>query len=297
MMTKLLILRGVPGSGKSTKALELVEQGWVRVNRDELRLTLFGAYWGKGVDEDVVTLAENAAIQGALAAGRDTVVDATNLRNRNLNAKLSLASRYGATVGFEDFPVSLEVAIARDAGRERHVGAPVITKFFKQFKIDQQTGVLRPPPSPLPEFEKYVPDPSLPSAYIVDTDGTVANHEPHRGPYDTTKYHLDTVHEHVADVVRSLSNWCHIIALSGRDEKYEKETTDWWEDNGIPFDEFFMRPYQDTRMDAIVKYELFTKKIAPHYNVLGAFDDRPQVFRMWETIGLPVFAVGPREEF
>ena len=65
----------------------------------------------------------------------------------------------------------------------------------------------------------------------------------------------------------------------------------------IPFDKFFMRGAGDSRMDAIVKYELFMTNIAPHYNVRGAFDDRPQVLRMWDTIGLPTFDVGEGREF
>lgn len=297
-MTTLKILRGVPGSGKSTHAAELRAAGMTVVNRDEIRFSLFGAYWGASVDEEVVTKVENAAIEGALAAGRDTVVDATNLRNKNLNAKLSFASRYGATVEFVDFPVPLETAITRDAGRERNVGARVIKGFFQRYKINPETGALKAPPTPLPEFKRYTPNTDMPAAYIVDTDGTVANMNPHRGPYDHNKYHLDTRHEHVADVVEALAfgGWS-VIALSGRDEKYREVTENWWEQNGLDFSAFFMRPQDDTRMDAIIKYELFTEHIAPNWNVLGAFDDRPQVIRMWETIGVPVFNVGTEGEF
>lgn len=296
-MTTLLILRGVPGSGKSTEAIALVSKGYVRVNRDDIRFSLFGKYWG--VDEDVVTAVENAAIQSALAAKSNVVLDATNLNRKALKTKLSLASRYGADVAFMDFVVSLDTAIARDAGRERKVGASVIRGFFKRYKVNPETGMLPAPPEPLPVFEKYVPTGTLDAvAYIVDTDGTVANHDGVRNPYDTSRYHLDTVHEHVANVVSALSyRGYKVVALSGRDESFREVTEKWWEDNGLHFDAFFMRPAGDKRMDAIVKYELFTKYIAPNYHVLGAFDDRPQVFRMWETIGLPVFAVGTREEF
>lgn len=295
-MTTLKIFRGPPGSGKTTAARGLVEGGYSRVNRDDIRHSMFGKYWG--VDESVVTVVEDAMIESSLRAGTNTVVDATNLSNKALKTKLSLASRYGAAVEYTDFPVPLETAILRDGGRPKQVGERVIRSFYKRYKINPDTGEMKAPPAPLPDFAKYVPDLSRPRAYIVDTDGTVANHEPHRGPYDSSKYHLDSAHQHVAEVVRALNNEGNfIIALSGRDEEFRDVTQQWWYEQGIPFDEFFMRPHGDKQMDAIVKYNLFNNMIGPRYNVLGAFDDRPQVLRMWETIGLPVFAVGPRTEF
>lgn len=293
----LLILRGVPASGKSTHATELQKQGWTVVNRDSIRFALYGAYWGKGINEDVVTDVENKAIESALAQNANVVVDATNLNKKALKTKLSLASRYGAWVAYEDFTVPIMVAFERDKNRERQVGWKVLRSFFERYKINPESGKL-PEPLPLwPKFEKYVGNPNLNSAYIVDTDGTVANNQPHRGPYDTSKYHLDTVHEHVANVVRSLSRDLFIIGLSGRDNEFAQVTRDWWMKNDIPFDKFYFRPDGDKRVDAIIKYELFKKHIEPNFNVLGVFDDRPQVLRMWRSIGVPVFDVGSGLEF
>ena len=44
-MTTLTILRGLPGSGKTTRARELVadDPRCARVNRDDLRMMMFGA--------------------------------------------------------------------------------------------------------------------------------------------------------------------------------------------------------------------------------------------------------------
>lgn len=292
-MTELLVLRGVPGSGKTTFADALDD--YTSVNRDSIRFQMFGKYWG--VDESVVTDVENTMVASALRAGQNVVLDATNLVPKNLRTKLSIAARHGATVRFRDFPIPLVDAVQRDARRVRTVGATVIEGFFKRSKINPATGILPPPPEPL-VFERVGNTNNLPLVYIVDTDGTVANHEPHRSPYDTTKYHLDTSIHHVAAAVVALSYAGYgIIGLSGRDEKFRLVTEQWWNDNGIPFDHFLMRPEGDTRMDAIVKYELFKEYIEPHFNVLAAFDDRPQVIRMWETIGVPVLNVADGREF
>jgi predicted kinase len=293
----LVILRGVPGSGKSTHAMSLVSEGWTRINRDEIRLTMFGKYWG--VDEEVVTDVENSMLDSALGSGHNVVLDATNLHNKSLKTKLSIASAHGVGVEYRDFPVTMQTAIWRDAQRqERTVGEAVIRSFFKRYKINPVSGILPPPPELLPVFEPYVRSPDAPyKAYIVDTDGTVANHAPHRSPYDTTKYHLDTPIQHVVEVVKALSHDFVIIGLSGRDEEFRAVTTQWWWNQGLKFDEFLMRPKGDTRMDAIIKYELFKEWIEPNYDVLGAFDDRPQVIRMWKSIGVPVLNVGDGREF
>lgn len=299
---KLEILRGVPASGKSTHAVLQQEKGYTVVNRDSIRYAMYGRYFGGNINEDVVTDVENAAIESALRAKDNVVVDATNLRNKALKAKLSLASRYGAEVEFRDFPIGLDRAISRDywrkAAGDRAVGSGVIRKFFERYKINQETGVLPPAPDVWPNFEPYtISNNQLPIAFIVDTDGTVANHEGIRNPYDETKYHLDTVHLHVRDVVRALYEKAAIIGLSGRDAAYREVTENWWHDRDIPFDAFFMRPVGDKRVDAVVKYELFKEYIEPNYFVAGAFDDRPQVIRMWRTIGVPVFDVGTGLEF
>lgn len=296
----LVILRGVPGAGKSTSSETYRAKGMAVVSRDAIRFTMYGAY--TGVDEEAVTQVENAAISANLQSGTGVVVDGTNLNNKFLKTKLSLASRYGATVEFVDHPVPLKEAIARNAARrergERFVGKDAVTRFFRRYKVNPETGELPAPPSALPEFPRYRADTTNPTAYIVDTDGTVASHDGVRSPYDTTRYAEDHPRRHVIAVVRALANEGHrIIGMSGRDAAYREVTQEWWTKNGIPFHEFLMRPKGDGRMDAIVKNELFESYVARRYNVLGAFDDRPQVIRMWETKGVNVLNVGDGREF
>lgn len=306
-MSTLLILRGVPASGKTTYARTLTN--YTVVSRDDIRFTLFGKYLG--VDEQVVTEVEDAAITAALRAGQNVVLDATNLRNKFVTNKLSLASEFGATVKYVDFPINYEEAVTRDLVRRqngaRGVGPKVIRDFFNRYKIDQQTGILKPPPEPFPLFEPYVrPEPErlvdgrmgyAPDAIVVDIDGTLANHEPHRSPYDTSKYAEDTVFEHVRRVVNAYGDWNDVILLSGRDSEFRDVTEAWLNDNVITWSELFMREQGDKRNDAVVKYELFKKHVEPNYNVIGVFDDRPRVIRMWRAIGLPVFNVGNGVEF
>ena len=41
------------------------------------------------------------------------------------------------------------------------------------------------------------------------------------------------------------------------------------------------------RKDTVIKEELFWEHIEPTYNVIGAFDDRPVIVRLWHTLGIP----------
>lgn len=52
-----------------------------------------------------------------------------------------------------------------------------------------------------------------------------------------------------------------------------------------------MRPAGDSRKDAIVKREIFDQEIRDRWRVIGVFDDRQQVVRMWRALGLTVFQV------
>lgn len=295
-MTQLRILRGVPASGKSTYAAEYRDDGWAVVNRDDLRMALFGRY--VDVDEEVITAAEDAAIRANLSAGFDTIVDATNLNNRFVQQKLQIAAEYGASVTYRDFTVSLEEAVRRDAGRVRSVGRQVITRFFTRYHVDQETGALRRPPANEFQYAPYAPDETKPGAYLVDTDGTVALMSG-RSPYDTSRYHTDIPNTPVIQAVSALSaSGFQIIGLSGRDEAFREVTETWWLNHvGFVPPLFLMRPEGDQRNDALVKYELFRDNVRDNYNVQGVFDDRPRVLRMWRAVGIPTFQIGTGREF
>lgn len=66
---------------------------------------------------------------------------------------------------------------------------------------------------------------------------------------------------------------------------------DWLAKFDVPYDRLFMRDGGDQRRDSVVKLEMLDRDILPHYNVLMAIDDRPQVVAAWESRGIPVIAV------
>ena len=142
------------------------------------------------------------------------------------------------------------------------------------------------------QITPYSRNRTLERAVIFDVDGTLAG-RCDRDVYDASKAINDPVHE---DVRTALYTYylvgIPIIILTGRGGEHKDITVAWLEKNDIPFSEIHTRTEGDNRADWIVKQELFETKIAPYYNVIGVYDDRPQVLRMWYEKGLTTFRVG-----
>jgi predicted kinase len=140
---ELLIMRGLPGSGKTTIARAWVAEqpeGRARVNRDDLRAMLHdsryipagrdGVATNPGTEVQVVAV-RDAAIIALLRAGVSVVVDETALAAEVVDTLRELAVQYGAVPRVVDLrTVPLEVCLARNAARAaaggRHVPADVI---------------------------------------------------------------------------------------------------------------------------------------------------------------------------
>ena len=125
---------GLPASGKSTYAKELLEsQGFVRFSSDDLREELFGDVNCQDKNSELFQEMNRRAIM-ALKIGRDVVYDATNTSSKKRRALLSQLPRdvqkecvYITTNDFR--------CIMRDSVRERSVGDGVIRRMYKRLQI------------------------------------------------------------------------------------------------------------------------------------------------------------------
>jgi predicted kinase len=289
-MPTLTITRGLPASGKTTWAKE--QPHLVRVNRDDLRRMLHGGIVG-GRAEVEVTLAHHAAIEALLRGGANVVCDDTNLRSRVVRELADLAVRAGATWEVRDFTdVPVDECVRRDALRsgDAHVGEEVIRGMHLRYLAGR---VL---PLPVPVFDlvsmSYVPVADAPPAVLVDIDGTVALING-RSPYDVTRVHEDLPNAPVIAAVRAMHAAGHrIVFCSGRTDDCRDATQAWLATHvGVPYEGLFMRETGDARRDSVVKREIFDREIRTRYRIVGVFDDRDQVVRMWRGLGLTVFQV------
>jgi predicted kinase len=283
-MSEVLFLRGLPASGKSQFANELVQRdgNWVRANKDDLRSQLHAGKWSQG-RERIVKQVRDAIIDHALSIGKNVVVDDTNFAPAHEQRCREIAKKHNATFAIKDFThVPLEECLRRDAERAKPVGRDVILRMWHQY--------LKPTP--------VAHDPRLPHAFICDLDGTLAV-VGKRSFYDASKCdETDAVNFPMFQVVRGLVRVEYeAIYVSGRQEKDREPTLRWLSANA-PSGHLFMRATGDNRRDSVVKREIFETHIRGKFNVLCAFDDRQSVIiECWRALGVPVFDVGPGFDF
>jgi predicted kinase len=304
-MSTLVCYRGLPGSGKSTSAQAyLCDPTNVRVNRDDIRSSVFG---GVGVlafqEENLVTQIQRATAGAALDAGYSVIVDDTNLRPKYLREWNKFALEHGASFETREFKTPIDVCIARDSARERTVGEDVIRRMASQYMPNGSFLPYTPlEPEAVSQPEPYHNRKTLPSKVIVDIDGTMALMGD-RNPYDESTVSQDKPNWPVVNLVkRLLFAGTPVVFLSGRSDAC-REDTDRWLRALLPGSQdhrwsLLMRKAGDQRKDAIVKREIFDREIRDKYSVEFVVDDRPSVCRMWRALGLPVFQVGdPHIEF
>lgn len=294
-MSTLTITRGLPAAGKTSWAKAWVEADparRARVNRDDLRLMLYGAPLLPWALEEAITKAQRAAIKALLDAGLDVVADDTNLRPKYVREWARFAAANGADFDVFELPLSIEESIERDAQRERAVGADGIRQMAEKYT---RSGVLLPVPDDVFDVDEavapYVAWPGTPTAVIVDLDGTLAIHNG-RGPYEIERCSEDTLNGPVAEAVHAAAAAGHqIIYCSGREDRVLEQTMQWLADHGLPAGPLRMRKDGDRRKDSVVKRELFDAHIRSAYDVRYVLDDRDQVVKMWRALGLTVFQV------
>lgn len=277
-MKKILMFRGLPASGKSTAArAEILKSGcqMKRVNKDDLRAMLDAGKWSKG-NEKFVLKVRDAIVALALDEGHSIIVDDTNFASVHEETLLAIAKEHKSGFEIQDFEITLEEAIKRDAARANSVGADVIKRMYYQYVL-----------------EKPVLNKEGEHVIMCDLDGTLAEIS-HRSPYDASTCEEDGLKQNVAYVLAAMP-WLRRVFMSGRQSLFRQQTENWLKKHNLlrEQDELHMRPEGDIRKDYVVKLELFNKYVNPKYTVDFVLDDRDQVVEMWRAIGLECWQVAP----
>lgn len=290
-MSTLHITRGLPASGKTTwaKAWVAERDRRIRVNRDDLRAMLYGRARLTFAEEERVTAIQRDAARAALKAGLDVVCDDMNLRPKYVREWMRFASANGHHLEIHEFPLTIDESVQRDADRPAPVGEKAI-RGMARYLIRGQLAPI-PDESEAAPVETYVPDDSLPDAWVVDIDGTLALNTGGRSPYDLDRVHEDTPNPAVVSVVQALAdNAFSVVFCSGREDSCRPETEAWLRQHIGWAAPLFMRSADDKRRDSIVKRELLDE-IGALYAVRGVIDDRKQVVEMWRAAGLTCLQV------
>lgn len=137
-MKKVIILQGIPGSGKTTWARDflLTHPDYIRISRDDIR-NMRGKYWIPK-QENYISDIENYCLLQALSYRYNIILDNTNLNHKTLDNIKSIVEKYNKdyVIIYKLFNPSVDVCIERDSKRPNSVGEEVIRGFYNRYKDD-----------------------------------------------------------------------------------------------------------------------------------------------------------------
>lgn len=310
----LYIYRGMPGVGKSSDALKAKKAAeWrgqlaIIVERDQIRRELDPSRekWYGGEFEDEVTTLQRKRIRAAFVLGADVYAADTNLPSASVRSLMRIAVEQGADVEVIDmrdpkeFPLELILERERKRHPSKQVGEEFLRGRYERFIQGKQlTNPELPEPVQEHVVEPYVQPTKLTRTLsIFDIDGTLAIMGD-RHPHDGHLVHLDSINEDVLRALHLQGQHGLVYIVTGRDEKYREITEQWLADNGVAYDALYMRPTEPDHLpkteDSVVKHNLFNLHIRPlGHKIVGVYDDRHRVLRMWRKLGLTTFHInGP----
>lgn len=134
-MPKIILCRGIQGSGKTTWAKQWVledPEHRVRFNNDDIR-NMLGKYWVPS-REPIVTTMKNSFISGAAIFRMDVVIDNMNLNSKELDYWKDIARMFNYDLEIKNFFTPLQDCIERDSKRPNPVGEEVIRKTYEKYK-------------------------------------------------------------------------------------------------------------------------------------------------------------------
>lgn len=147
-MSKIILCRGIQGSGKTTWAKQWVledPEHRVRFNNDDIR-NMLGKYWVPS-REDLVKGQLDRFLWDSMSLGFDIVIDNMNLNPKEIKYYNTILDGWNNPKGvvpdvvrpkydleFKDFFIPLQDCIERDSKRPNPIGEEVIRKTYKKYK-------------------------------------------------------------------------------------------------------------------------------------------------------------------
>lgn len=284
----MIMMRGLPASGKSTHARQVMKESgnFVRLNKDDLRKMLHIGKWTPA-KEEITKLLEKEMAETLLIEGENVIIDDTNLFGRDELKWSDIAKRHGADFSIVDCNTDVRECLQRDRFRAEPVGANVIWRMaLKSGRYHCRSN------------KGYV---------LVDIDGTLADisHRLRHVQGDKKNWDAffsemseDELREDVVELVRKSKNDLYeLFLVSGRPNTYREQTLRWLKENGVSdfFSGLIMREEFDKRPDTETKLDILN--LFGAHNIAYVIDDRPSVIRMWKENGVEVLDVGNGVEF
>lgn len=128
-MKRLVLLVGIPGSGKTTLAQRFISRGYQWICADEIRRELWGDAIEQKEKEKVFEIFDQR-LDDLFNQGADIVVDNTNINPKNRAPILRRAAAAGYTdVQLWVLDVPLELCLQRNRERQRNVPDEIVANY------------------------------------------------------------------------------------------------------------------------------------------------------------------------
>lgn len=141
-MPKIILCRGIQGSGKTTWAKQWVledPEHRVRFNNDDIR-NMLGKYWVPS-REGLVSGMKNGFLIRATNFGYDIVIDNMNLNSNEVAFYKEFVDSYNKgkhgiqyDLEIKNFFIPLQDCIERDSKRPNPIGEKVIRETYEKYK-------------------------------------------------------------------------------------------------------------------------------------------------------------------
>lgn len=175
MRPKFIMLVGIPGSGKSTHAKNLIHTtNGVHLSSDSIRAELYGDESTQGNPSEVFEIMHKRTLE-ALANGNNVIYDATNITRKDRASIMSKIPKYVETECHIVW-APIETCIERDSKRQRTVGKEVIDRMLKRFQAPYYD-------EGFDSIEIFRPDDFYTFGYMCDIGKS--NMIPHDNPHHT----------------------------------------------------------------------------------------------------------------
>lgn len=134
MKPKLIMMIGLPASGKTTFANKLEEDGYIVHSSDKIRKELFDNMDNQDNNTLVFGTLHKRIITD-LYEGNNVIFDATNMSMKRRRAFLESLNKIDCIRHAVVMATPFNECIERDKARERTVGAHIIDRMYRQFQF------------------------------------------------------------------------------------------------------------------------------------------------------------------
>lgn len=294
-MNKLIICRGIQGSGKSTFAKQWAEEDpthRIRFNWDDMR-NMMGKYWvPERENTGIMKILRASFLEDMMLKGWDIVVDNMNLNPKDWEFYEDLIKAHNEKGGtqyeieYMDFFTPVEECIRRDAMRPNPIGEAVIRATWKRYR---HFIVCKEIENKFYNMRTY--DANKRDCIIADMDSTLCVNLTGRPFYtDDWKEKLiyDTPLTGPISILRAqkMTGTCDILIVTGRKDEGREQTEEWLKTYNVPYDRLFMRGQNDYTKGDVFKENILNNIILPKYNVLFALEDDNKCVQMYRRNGL-----------